>query len=258
MEDLKEATFVIPLRIDSYDRITDTNLLIEYLLDMFRTNILIIEDDIKPLFECPSNKQVKYIFNYNDSLFSMSKVQNLGAKATNTPVIICHAADVLLQDRSKYILMVDLINKDSYDLIYPFEYYLSLTRERSDIIRETKQVGIKPSDYYIPPCPLSPDNLSCGAIIGYNKKTFFYYGGWHEGFKGWGKEDPELYWRFLKLGARIKRLSGNVLHLEHERGISSQFANPYELNNTMLFKQTLQMDHNKLRKLVNEWSWINE
>lgn len=262
MDDLREATFVIPLRVDSEDRIIDLHLLIEYLLSYYKTNILIIEDDKQPIYEqqniYTSYYPIKYIFNENHGLFSMAKVQNIGVKEANTPVIICHAADVLLQDINKYCIMVDLLNKDRFDLIYPFEYFLSLTRERSDVIRLTRKIEFKPSDYYIPPCPLSPDNLSCGAVIGYRKDSFFPFGGWHEGFIGWGKEDPELFWRFMKLGAKIKRLSGNVLHLEHNRGLSSQFENPSELNNSMLFKKTLQADHNELRNMVNEWEWCNE
>ena len=51
MIDLKEATFIIPIRIESPDRLRNVITVTAFLLENFDTNIIIKEVDSEPVFQ---------------------------------------------------------------------------------------------------------------------------------------------------------------------------------------------------------------
>ena len=62
--DLKEATFIIPIRIESPDRLRNVITTTAFLLENFDTNLLIKEVDSKSVFErnaLPILKDILYV-----------------------------------------------------------------------------------------------------------------------------------------------------------------------------------------------------
>jgi len=76
--DLSDTTFLIPVRIDSKERIKNLDIVLNYLLTKFNTNVIILEDaKEEKIFFNRIDSRVKYIFNKNESdIFYRTKLLN--------------------------------------------------------------------------------------------------------------------------------------------------------------------------------------
>ena len=66
---LKDTTFIIPLRIDHKDRLINANITLNYLTKHFDTNIILLEDGEKSHykeFDVENDTNIKYIFIENN------------------------------------------------------------------------------------------------------------------------------------------------------------------------------------------------
>jgi len=128
--DLKEATFIIPIRIESSDRLRNVITTTAYLLENFDTNIIIKEVDSESIFENEAlpilkdildvNVNVNHIFEKSDEpLFHRQKVLNEMIMEADTKIVINYDCDVLLPLDS-YDEAYQSILHHTHDVIYPY------------------------------------------------------------------------------------------------------------------------------------------
>ena len=129
---LTDTTFIIPVRIESDDRLRNAITVCSFLLSKFDTNILIKEVNSEPVFEneaLPQIKEflggdpnIKYFFEKesDNSFFHKTRYFNELLSETNTDVIAAYDIDVLLPV-STYIESQRMCKED-YDLVYPFGF----------------------------------------------------------------------------------------------------------------------------------------
>ena len=105
-KDLKDCTFIIPIRIESTDRLRNVITILCYLNSNFDTNIIVKEVDKESIFDKSGLSQVKeycgdissinYIFEQSDDpIFLREKILNEMLVLTNTKVIVNYDCDVV-------------------------------------------------------------------------------------------------------------------------------------------------------------------
>ena len=129
---LTDTTFIIPVKIESDDRLRNAITVCCFLLSKFDTNILIKEVNSEPVFENEALPQIKefigdtsnisYYFEKesDDSFFHKTRYFNELLSKCNTDVVSAYDIDVLLPI-STY-LKAEKMCKGEYDLVYPFGF----------------------------------------------------------------------------------------------------------------------------------------
>jgi predicted glycosyltransferase involved in capsule biosynthesis len=221
--DLKDFTFLIPVRFDTIIRIENFLMSIQYLLQNFETNIIVIEADgydngiIRKLI----SKRVQYIFiEDKDPVYYKTKYVNMLTLESNTPYIGIWDTDVIIPKLQIFDAILKL--REGFEIAYPYDgkFY-----DTSEIIRELylqkKNINVltknrdKMSMIY-------GDQMVGGAVF-VNKVAFISAGMESEKFYGWGSEDYDRHDRWQIFGYNIYRSSGGLFHFSHPRGINSKF-----------------------------------
>jgi len=128
--DLSQATFIIPIRIESPDRLRNVITSTAFLLENFDTNIIIKEVDSESVFQRDAlpvlkdildvDVNVQHIFEEsNEPLFHRQKVLNEMIAEAKTDIVVNYDCDVILPLES-YELAYRGIMDGVYDAVYPY------------------------------------------------------------------------------------------------------------------------------------------
>ena len=108
--DLSQATFIIPVRIESPDRLRNVVTTTAFLMENFDTNIIIKEVDKEPVFQrdalplIETSAEVENIwenFNYifeesDEPLFHRQRILNEMIMEADTDIVVNYDADAIL------------------------------------------------------------------------------------------------------------------------------------------------------------------
>ena len=126
-----DISFIIPIRIESNDRLRNCISIVTYLLNTVPTSkIYIKEVDSESIFEKIAYPEIKkyadtdniiHTFEYKDanSLFHRTKYINDLFDQTTSKVVWHYDVDVIFP-KETYVETYKLINDDGYDFIYPY------------------------------------------------------------------------------------------------------------------------------------------
>ena len=131
MIDLRNVTFIIPLRIDTDDRLRNIVLTTSFLLNTFDCKVIIKESDemskfnawAKPLIESISDtNNLRYIFEENyDEHFHRTRLLNDMVMETTTDIVVNYDSDIILPITS-YTQAKEMLDSRKYDLVYPYRF----------------------------------------------------------------------------------------------------------------------------------------
>jgi len=262
--DLSKATFIIPIRIESADRMRNviTNLI--FLLENFNTSIIIKEVDIESIFNSSILPQLQEYFDdlsnlihvfekSEDPVFYRMKILNEMIALTDTDIIINSDCDVLLPVES-YINAYELILSKNADVVYPYGNgnYQKQVFVDDELVSEFLS---NDCDFNILEKKSKVWTSDFGWIQFFNRRVYVEGGMENENFKGSSPEDKERFFRFTTLGYNVVRLDKFIYHLEHSRGRNSwpnsYHGNPHMQNNILLWENLQKMDK---EQLVNYYS----
>jgi hypothetical protein len=263
MNDLTNATFIIPVRLDSQERLVNAQINIPYLFKHFTTNVILMEIDSHQHselhFDYPG---YKYIFLKDDSpVFHRTKYLNLMLDMVTTDVVVNHDLDVILPVES-YITAYNKILIEKYDMWFPFStppgtLYVD---DKTELLRtlDWSSLDIK---------NIRKGDAGSGFTIFFDTNTYRKYGGENEEFISYAPEDKERYYRFATLGCKVTPYinrpsdgylinyfpsysgSGNyVCHLEHPRYSNSNTNNPHFKQGYELYRKLTSMNRDELLK----------
>lgn len=228
-KNLNDVTFLIPIRLDSINRLENLLLCTNFLLKNFHCKIIVLEasDYNNGIIKRLLNKNIDYFFvEDKDQVFHRTKYLNQMTMRVTTTYVGIWDADVII-DSHQIINSIDLLRKDIYDVVYPYDGHFYDT---SDILRE--HFCIYKNIKYLIRNKTKMDliygsNTKGGAIFIVTDK-YRIAGLENERFYGWGPEDFERFDRWTNFGFRITRIEGCLFHLTHLRGINSGFRNNEE------------------------------
>ena len=129
--DLSQATFIIPVRIESPDRLRNVVTTTAFLMENFDTNIIIKEVDKEPVFQRDAIPLLEEILDFNiwqnfnyifeksdDPLFHRQRILNEMIEESDTEIVVNYDCDVILPIDS-YLLAYQMITTGISDVVYP-------------------------------------------------------------------------------------------------------------------------------------------
>jgi hypothetical protein len=271
MIDLSNATFIIPLRIESEDRMRNIITVLCFLFGNFNTNVIVKEVDKTSVFEEQVLPQIKefldadfnltHVFEKSeDPVFYRMHILNEMIAMSKTDVVINYDCDVLLPISSYLTAYQSILNKES-DVVYPFGngHYQKQVNANDELVSEflnnefdfsilEKKSNIWTSDF--------------GWIQFFNRQVYIDGGMENENFRGSSPEDKERYFRFSTLGYRVNRIEDFIYHLEHSRGRNSwpnsYHGNPYMKDNLELWESIQKLDRQQLIDYYSSQSYLKK
>ena len=269
--DLSKATFIIPIRIESEDRMRNVITSILFLLENFDTTVIVKEVDTTSVFEADVLPQLKecsdninnliHIFEQSDDpVFYRMKILNEMLNMSKTDIVINSDCDIVLPVQS-YLDAYNLILSGEADVVYPY----GNGNYQKQVFADDELV----SEFLTNDCNFSilesKSNISTsdfGWIQFFNRKVYIEGGMENENFRGSSPEDKERFYRFTTLGYNVKRLDNFIYHLEHSRGRNSWptsiQGNPYMQQNFDVWNTLQSMNKEQLLDYYSNQEYLKK
>ena len=271
MVDLSKATFIIPLRIESADRMRNIITLLCFLLGNFDTNVIVKEVDSEPVFEKNVLPQIKefigndinlvHIFEKSDDpVFYRMHILNEMLAMSKTDVVINYDCDVLMPVKT-YVNAYESILNGTYDVVYPygngsFQKQVHVTDEIvSDFLNNDFDLSILDKSSQV-------STSDFGWVQFFNRSVYIEGGMENENFRGSSPEDKERFFRFTTLGYKVGRIDNWIYHLEHSRGANSWpesiRGNPYMVQNFEVWNHLQTLNKQKLKEYYSNQDYLKK
>jgi predicted glycosyltransferase involved in capsule biosynthesis len=245
MENLKDCTFMIPVRIEHQDRYNNAKSVLGFLNHHFQTNVIIYEvsesgkskiDFLPDLKNLKIDHMVKPLS--VTEAFHRTRYLNIMLDKVKTPVVVNYDIDVFLPPQS-YLTCRDRIIKGEIDVYYPYSFGASQYQVLPSVDRTQFNLDFSPQSILSDLGNHSPGGIrryysEYGHCIFFNTEVYREFGGENEEFISYGPEDKERGIRFKAFTDKVEWLDDVVFHFEHHRGNDSSLANPYTQPNNML------------------------
>lgn len=253
---LKDFTFLVPLRIDTVNRLENTLVTIDYILSNFDTKISVLEASGRNtgLLNRLLPQEVNYTFIEDmDNIFHRTRYINQLVRSVDTEYIIVWDTDVLIPV-VQLNKSTELLRKREVDFITPFK---DKFLDTSDVLRElfiqSRDMGVLEMHQGKMKALYNPNPVG-GAFLAH-RETYIAAGMENEKFYGWGREDGDRVNRWKILGHRHQHIEGVLYHLTHERGVNSAFHSPNQDSRKMIeLNRSLAMSKEELQEEVNNWT----
>ena len=268
MINLSQATFIIPIRIESTDRLRNVVTTTAFLMENFDTNIIIKEVDNESVFQkeaIPLLEEIldiniwqnfNYIFEKSDEpLFHRQKVLNEMIMESDTEIVVNYDCDVILPKESYQLAYEGIIN-GIYDLVYPYGsgHYQKQVKATDITVSKFLETG----DYEFLDAVSNIHTSDFGWAQFFKRSVYIQGGMENENFKAYAPEDKERYYRFNKLGYAVGRVENYVYHLEHARGENSWFTNPHMESNMAEWNKIKSMSKGNLLQYYSEQKYLQK
>lgn len=229
--DLKDVTFLIPVRLDSIQRLENLLVITEQIQNFFETNISVLESNIiynKILHKCLNHKIIYNFVKDQDPVFYRTKYLNQLISSCKSPYIALWDADVIIDKNAILNAIAKLRNLD-YDVVYPYntKFY-----ETSDILRNVYFMKRDISIMYdnIDKMRLLYNRPMVGGAVFIDKEKYINIGMENENHYGWGNDDFDRYYRCLINELKISYTNNPLFHLCHPRSGNSRFRSTIQEN----------------------------
>ena len=266
--DLSQATFIIPIRIESSDRLRNVITITAFLVENFDTNIIVKEVDSKSVFQEQAIpileeivegdiwKNFNFIFERSDApLFHRQRVLNEMIMEADTDIVVNYDCDAILPKES-YKTAHDSIRDGKFDIIYP--YGQGMYQKQVEATDEVVSNFLDKTDYsYLD--SVSKTHTSDFGWAQFFKRQVYIDGGMeNENFRAYAPEDKERFYRFKTLGYNIGRINNYVYHLEHARGENSWFSNPHMQSNMSEWEKIEKMNKENLLEYYSQQDYLRK
>ena len=271
MIDLKNCTFIIPIRIESEDRMRNVVTVLAYLLKNFDTKVILKEVDVESVFEDQVLPQIEdflgdnidnltHVFEKSDDpVFYRMKILNEMIDMADTMVIANYDCDVLFK-KETYVESVKMV-MDGFDLVYPYGFgnYQKQVFIDDDGVSEFINEDF---DFEVLDKKSRMYDAQYGHVQFVNRKSYILAGMENENFRGSSPEDKERFYRFDKMGYSVGRIDDIVYHLEHSRGANSWpnsvQGNPYMKQNFDEWEKIQNMTGHQLRSYYSNQEYLKK
>ena len=271
MIDLKNCTFIIPIRIESEDRMRNVVTVLAYLLKNFDTKVILKEVDVESVFEDQVLPQIEdflgdninnltHVFEKSDDpVFYRMKILNEMITMCDTEIVVNYDGDVLLKPET-CLKAVEAIN-DGCEMVYPYGFgnYQKQVFANDDDVSDFISNDF---DFSILDNKSKMYDAQYGHVQFIKRWAYYAVGLENENFRGSSPEDKERFYRFEKLGYRIGRIDDEVYHLEHSRGPNSWpnsvQGNPYMRENFQVWETIQKMDRLELMDYYSNQEYVKK
>ena len=247
--DLPNCTYVIPLRIETADRMRNAVTTLCYFLRNINAPVIVKEFDCESIFEesvLPQIKQVcseedlknlTHVFEKSDEFtFHRTRLINDMVMMADTDIICNYDCDVLLPFSTHHYAVryitdgyIDPDSKQTVPqpvkVVYPYGYGEFQRQVFAD--DETVSNFINSNfNFHAFDNKMRPFDAKFGFCQFFDRKEYIRLGMENENFISYGYEDDERFHRFNTC-SHVIRINDIIYHLEHKRSQNSWFTNPY-------------------------------
>ena len=266
--DLSQATFIIPIRIESPDRLRNVITTTAFLVENFDTNIIIKEVDSEGVFQRDALpilqdiveggifKNFHHIFEKSDEpLFHRQKVLNEMIMESDTEIVVNYDCDVILPKKSYEIAYKSILDGDA-DVVYPYGQgmYQKQVAATDEVVSSFLETG----DYNFLDQVSNTHTSDFGWAQFFRTRVYKEGGMENENFKAYSPEDKERFYRFNTLGYNVGRINDYVYHLEHARGENSWFSNPHMEDNQHEWSKLCSMNKQQLLEYYSQQDYLKK
>ena len=253
--DLSKATFIIPIRIESDDRMRNVITSLAFLLENFETNIIVKEVDSRSIFQEDVLPILNDICNVPVDLVHIFEKSHEMIMEAKTEIVVNYDCDVILPIES-YVLSYTGIMEGIYDVVYPYGSGLYQKKVAATDITVSK--FLETGDYEFLDAVSEESTSDFGWAQFFRRQVYIDGGMENENFEAYAPEDKERFYRFTKLGYRVGRLNKPVYHLEHARGENSWFSNPHMESNMSEWNKIQGMDREQLLEYYSQQDYLKK
>jgi len=264
---LDNLTFIIPLGIETKDRLRNFLFTSSYLLKICPTaNFIIHEMGDESHIDGIEHATMTKMFTKTpkiDKIFYKTWCINRALEKVKTKVVCIYDVDVLIPLKSIENSYKEIMEND-FDMVLPYTYGLYqkmiLNYNECEIFKNTLNFddfkNIKQNlSYY-------------GHVQFFNTKTYCNLGGENEDIIGWGPEDQEKLYKMQVFGNKVKYLDNSfVWHIEHERiNPNVEQTENYKKNMNVFYTiknmtnnekiKYYELQKNKLNSKINEIQYV--
>lgn len=226
---LMDVDFIIPIRIDTIDRIENLMATINHISNHFHTNIYILEASKynNHVLENMLSKEIAYSFYEDwDPIFHRTKYLNILAKKGISKYIAIWDADIIISIK-QIIDAVTRLRNNAVDVAFPYDgHFYDTTEIIRSIYFEQYDFSVLCENTDKMPLPYGT-NMGGGAII-ISRDKYNEAGGEDETFYGWGPEDWNRIEKWKALNYRIDKVKGPLYHLSHPRDINGMIHSDWQ------------------------------
>lgn len=242
--DLVDVTFLIRLRIDSQQRIENTETVVKFITRFFKAVISIYEvDSEQRYFPKKLTKNVRYQFiEDSNEIFPKTGWANQMISIVDTSYVAIWDSDVICSPE-QVIEAVDNLRIGEVVMSYPYDGRLYLCDNMvSNLFKRTDQIDVLKKQ--IPVMKLIHGYHSAGGAFIVNKDKYMRAGGENENICGWKLEEAERLKRMEILSLPVCYSKGPLFQLWHPKGnISQSINNENEIRNRKEFLKTCSITH---------------
>ena len=240
MINLLDTTFIIPVCIESIDRLNNCHSVLGYLNHHFKTNVIIHElyqDSPKLIFlNSFGNLKIEHITEEKSGPYHRTRQLNECLSKVKTDVVCNYDIDVILPIES-YIISEYLLKKSLFDVVYPYGSGMFQKQIPQSFSRD-----IFENNFDINVLEVIEERSEFGHSQFFRTDVYKSIGGENENFISYGPEDKERYIRCLKFNLNIHRIEDYVYHFEHSRTFNSSEKNPDFQKNSLLCDRLEKMN----------------
>lgn len=212
-------SIIFPFKNDHINRLENLLSLIAY-IEKFWTydKIIVVEMDEKPTILNLLPDSIIYLFAKvkKDEVWNKSKSVNLAIPIIKSSILMMLDTDVII-DFNVVKCVCEKIKNKELDLVTPHNKVFYMERKT---LLDAMCKEINPNEFvektnkqYI-----LREFVTNGGCFLADTAIFKHLRGMNELFYGWGLEDDELIYRYMKLGKKYGRVENMcALHIEHER-----------------------------------------
>lgn len=253
--DLSDVTFLIPLRLDSRERLENLTIIIRYLEKHFKTNIIVLEADNKPRFpNSVAFENVRYTFIHDENpLFHRTKYNNLLIGLSDTPLISLYDCDVIVPVQ-QLVAAAGEIRSGAAAAVSPYDGHF-IAVDKLFKLMMGKLLDDRLLEYNTSKFPVAVKRSYGGAIV-LDKKSFMEAGLENEYLTSWGPDDIERIKRMNILGYAVKRIQGPLYHLPHPRHVNSSYAS-LAIHERLMeeYLKVCSFTKKELSRYTRSWPW---
>ena len=265
---MKDLTYILPVRIESEDRLKNVITSVSFLLKQIpEAKVLVKEVDTRSNFKfraLPKIKEIvgdvsnlKHIFEESsDPFFHKTRILNDLILAADTKILCSHDVDVVYP-RHSHEASYKSIEDGECDVVYP--YGCGIYQYQVDYpIKLFEKFVEKDHDIFVLEDNCRMESSTIGWTQFYSKDAVVKGGMWNENFISWGAEDCEFYFRFNILGFKVGRLNNALWHFEHERTQNSHYHNPKFRENHELWQRLRNSTRDQVISYYNSQPYLKE
>jgi predicted glycosyltransferase involved in capsule biosynthesis len=253
MQNLDNLTIIIPVYIDTEDRLNNAKTVLGYINNWLETSVIIhelVDTETKLDFLNDfKNLKIKHIVEKRDGKnYHKTRQLNEMLNLVDTYVTCSYDIDVIL-DINSYVNSVKEIENNNYEVIYPYGWgnyqkrvFKSFNRSE---FNEKYDISLINNNFDI-------YSSRVGHCCFMKTESYKQCGGENEYFMAYGPEDVERFERFQKFGFSVGRLTDYVYHFEHIRKEFSDYSNPDIQNNDKLLNEIRKMSTEELISYYKE------